>query len=275
MAMCWGVHDFASAWQRAQRLAPLLRRWQRRRDAATQTLHRAGMPTALVEENFTHVAMALVETCLFAQRPAGWFLSQSEVVGELEGQLQSSDQDAQNNQNRQSQQGTVFVLPHTTCMEVAGIVLNHAHPLHISYARPHNRAFSRWQLDARLRHQLTMINRDHVREMMGALKKGGNLWIAPDQYATPNHGGIPSRFFNRETLTTNGPARLAQRSGARLQPCFPYRDMERQRWVVELSPALDTSQSAQVLTQTINEVFEAQIRRFPAQYLWMHRRFRD
>jgi KDO2-lipid IV(A) lauroyltransferase len=86
-------------------------------------------------------------------------------------------------------------------------------------------------------------------------------------------------FFGRPAATTSALATLALRTGAPLVPAFamplPH---GRCRLIyehpVELPPA-DTADPVRELTQRCSDVLEMHVRRHPAMWLWMHRRWRD
>lgn len=112
--------------------------------------------------------------------------------------------------------------------------------------------------------------------VMKALRKGESVGFVLDQYAAPP-SGLKVRFFGVkvDTLAAVGP--LAQRTGAAVVPVVTHRDDKgilhtRIEPEMDLGHALgDQKKSTQILADKV----EAWIRANPAQWLWVHRRFKN
>ncbi len=85
--------------------------------------------------------------------------------------------------------------------------------------------------------------------------------------------GVMVPFFGRPAFTPVGPARLALRRHCRMVPVFDHR-LPDGRHQVEILPCLDLPGDETAATAALTAVIEAQIRRFPEQWVWMHRRWR-
>ncbi len=122
-----------------------------------------------------------------------------------------------------------------------------------------------------------VIERSEVREMFRVAKSGGLLGILPDQYA--KKGGVLGDFLGRRTRTFTGPATFAQRTGTVVLPAFGRRTGD-DHIVCYFLPPLEMpdtgDREADVIagTQLINDVLGAEIMRHPAQWLWLHNRWR-
>jgi len=81
-------------------------------------------------------------------------------------------------------------------------------------------------------------------------------------------------FFGVATQTITGTARLAQMGRAKVVPYFPSRHGN--RWRVQFLPALENFPSGDDLVDAarVNAAIEAGVRMAPAQYFWVHRRFK-
>ena len=90
--------------------------------------------------------------------------------------------------------------------------------------------------------------------------------------------GVFVNFFGRSAYTPIGPAVLASVSGAQLVPVFIVREGFKHRFIVEEPIELtDTgNKEADILanTQKWSNVVEAYIRKYPDQWVWMHRRWK-
>lgn len=109
-----------------------------------------------------------------------------------------------------------------------------------------------------------------------ALKANEILGILPDQN---DQSGIFADFFGRPAATAPGPAVLALKSGAPIVPAFCERLSEgRYRAVVypalEFEPTGNEESDVAELTRLVNAAIEAQIRRNPSQWLWLHDRWK-
>ncbi|HEX7859219.1 MAG TPA: lysophospholipid acyltransferase family protein [Verrucomicrobiae bacterium] len=110
-----------------------------------------------------------------------------------------------------------------------------------------------------------------------ALAKGGLfVGILSDQH--PNKGGVLVPFMGRESATTTAPAVLALRYDAPLFPVICYR-VALARWHVEIGDEISLKQdgrrrSVEQITADINQAFEAAIRRDPANWFWVHNRWK-
>ena len=87
-------------------------------------------------------------------------------------------------------------------------------------------------------------------------------------------------FFGRKAATATGPVVLAQRTGAKLIPCFIVRlPDDTHRIVFEEAMFIEeaaTSRETVVATiQRLTNVIEAYIRRYPQEWGWIHRRWKS
>ncbi len=111
------------------------------------------------------------------------------------------------------------------------------------------------------------------------LKKNGLVCFVIDQFLGPPIG-VRTQFFGVETGAPMGLALLAERSGAAVVPALTYRDKEG-RTVVEIEPEIpfvdtgDKDQNIKVNTQRYTDKIEEWVRRHPAQWMWVHRRWKE
>jgi KDO2-lipid IV(A) lauroyltransferase len=114
-----------------------------------------------------------------------------------------------------------------------------------------------------------------VRGLLRQLKNNQAVWYAPDQ----NYSGKQSvfaPFFGIAAATTSATARLAAASGAAVVPFFQERLPGTRGYRLVLEPALEDFPGDDPAADTarVNAVIEEHVRRAPAQYLWVHRRFK-
>ena len=121
----------------------------------------------------------------------------------------------------------------------------------------------------------TPIRHDDIRSMIRALRKNESVWYAPDQ-SYRNKGSAMVNFFGIPAATATATSRLARISGARVLTYFPERLPGSGGYRVVIGPALEDFPGSDPVAdaERFNELLEAQIRKVPDQYLWMHRRFK-
>jgi KDO2-lipid IV(A) lauroyltransferase len=116
-----------------------------------------------------------------------------------------------------------------------------------------------------------------VDESIRALRENWFLFIPIDQnFGT---GGVFVEFFGRQAATATGPVVLAKRTGASLVPCFIVRQPDDTHKII-FEPALDLidagsdEETAVINIQKLTGVIESYIRRYPAEWGWIHRRWK-
>jgi KDO2-lipid IV(A) lauroyltransferase len=93
-------------------------------------------------------------------------------------------------------------------------------------------------------------------------------------------GGVFVDFFGRKAATATGPVVLAQRTGAALIPCFIIRQPDDSHKIVFEPPfTLETGSNSQETVilniQRLTNIIEDYIRRYPAEWGWIHRRWKS
>jgi KDO2-lipid IV(A) lauroyltransferase len=116
-----------------------------------------------------------------------------------------------------------------------------------------------------------------MRDAIRALRQGVLLGMLPDQDA--RRVGLHVPFFGRPASTHTGPARLAYRTGCPIGIGLIEREPNarfRSRLVAILNPDRSASEGAEVerLTGAINAIIEAEVRRRPDHWYWLHRRWK-
>jgi len=118
-----------------------------------------------------------------------------------------------------------------------------------------------------------------VREVLKKLKSGGVVGILADLNASREEG-VFCDFFGLEACTTAGVATLALRTGAVVLPGYLIWDEKERIHRLHFEPPVETintgAQKEDVIANTARytKVLESIIRRYPDQWLWIHRRWR-
>lgn len=120
---------------------------------------------------------------------------------------------------------------------------------------------------------------DFARGLLHAMRRGETVGILMDTNMTPPQG-VFARFFGKEACTGSGLARVALKTGATVLPGFMIWESEEQKYVLHFGAPLEFERTGnmefdvQAATQQCNDVLEAWIRRYPDQWLWIHRRWK-
>jgi len=169
--------------------------------------------------------------------------------------------------------GALLVSGHFMNLEICGRLLCDHVPLAGMYRR-HRGAVMEWAvLRGRLRYARAMFRQQELRPALRYLKDGGVLWYAPDQDML-GKDTVFAPFFGIPAATITATHQLARLSGCAVLPFFHHR--EGGRYVLRIAPALADfpSHDAAADTARVNAAIEAMVREAPAQYLWVHRRFK-
>lgn len=225
-----------------------------------------GRRRTVEREHFRHVAEMLGEIA------CAWFRAGrlGPEVGEVTG-LEHLER------ARADGRGVMLLTGHVTCLELGGRlfgerVRSHGHGV---YRPLRNPVLEAVQCEGRARYTEGMIRRDQPRAMIRHLRAGGVIWYAPDQDLGPERSHF-APFFGIPTATATGILELARLGRARVVPMYPLKDPDTGRVTVVLEPAFESfpSDSPEHDLARFNAFLERWIRRNPAQYWWLHRRFK-
>jgi KDO2-lipid IV(A) lauroyltransferase len=170
--------------------------------------------------------------------------------------------------------GAIMIGGHFTTIEIATRILGTVVPLNVVY-RPTKNALLSHTMFTSFSRNGKPIAHDDIRTMIRALKKNEAVWYAPDQ-SYRNKGAAMVNFFGIPAATNTATSRLARISGAPVLSYFPERLPGAAGYRVVIGPPLEDfpGEDAAADAERFNRLLEAQIRRVPEQYLWVHRRFK-
>ena len=171
--------------------------------------------------------------------------------------------------------GVIVVSGHFTTLEVCGRLLCEAGVPLAGMYRPYADAAMEWAvLRGRARYAAAMFAKQDVRGAARHLKRGGLLWYAPDQ--DPSRGdSVYVPFFGQPAHSLTSTHQLARMSGAAVL-LFSHQRREDGGFDLSIGPAFEDFPSADATADTARVIagIEAMARAAPAQYLWIHRRFK-
>jgi len=117
-----------------------------------------------------------------------------------------------------------------------------------------------------------------VNNTIEALRNNEIVFIPIDQnFGT---GGIFVDFFGKKAATATGPAVLALRTKATLLPCFITRQKDDTHKIIfevpiNLESNKDFKEAVVINIQRLTNIIEAYIRKYPAEWGWIHRRWKS
>ena len=120
---------------------------------------------------------------------------------------------------------------------------------------------------------------ESARTVLRILHEGGVVGVLADQNTVPAEA-VFADFFGIPAATTSGIARLARRTGAAVVPTFNYWDPQIRKYRLCYEPALeliataDEESDIRNYSARFNQLIEDYVRRFPDQWLWVHRRWK-
>jgi KDO2-lipid IV(A) lauroyltransferase len=154
------------------------------------------------------------------------------------------------------------------------------HPMGMVIRRLDNRKLDDFVNDTRCLHGNRVLHKDDfARGLLTAMHNSDTVGILMDTNMRPPQG-VFVRFFGLEACTASGLPRVAIKTGAAVLPGFMLWEPGEQKYVLRFGPELSFKQTgdseADILaaTQQCNDVLEAWIRRYPDQWLWIHRRWK-
>jgi KDO2-lipid IV(A) lauroyltransferase len=126
----------------------------------------------------------------------------------------------------------------------------------------------------------TFGKQEFARGLISAMRAGETVGVLMDTNMTPPQG-VFVPFFGIEACTASGVARVALRTGAAVVPAFTVWHGEREGYRIHFEPALelmrtgDDNADARANTALFTRVIESYVRRYPEQWLWLHRRWKS
>lgn len=219
----------------------------------------------LVRRHFASVGMGVIETAM------SWWAPTEKIQRQVEWAGLEHFEAA-----RAQGRGVMLVGAHFTDLEIAGQPLAARMDLHVMY-RPHeNPVIERAMSANRSRRYGKAIPRHDSRGLLRSLREGHVVWYASDQNYG-HKGSVFAPFFGIPAATNTGTSRIARLTGAPVVPFFSARLQGGSRYLLEFLPVLDDFPSGDDAADAtrINRLIEDFARRFPEQYLWVNRRFKD
>ena len=224
-----------------------------------------------VGETFRHLGLSFCDSLSCGRFDAGDFCRRLTLEG-LEN-LQQAEEPGK---------GVFVMSAHLGCWEAAALPVGlYQGPMDVVGRPLDNPHLDRELVWLRTRFGNRVLDkRGAARGMMKVLRKQGRVGILIDQRPPPGEG-IEVPFFGRPSRTTTVLARMSLRTGAPVVPIFGFPEPGG-RYRVLFRPAIEaTEKSGETeeeavhrLTTSYLSAVEAEIRRHPAQWMWLHDRWK-
>ncbi|WP_075180960.1 Kdo(2)-lipid IV(A) acyltransferase [Pantoea sp. 1.19] len=221
---------------------------------------------AMVRKNFESVGMGLIETGMAWFWP-DWRISRWFTVTGLDNITKA----------QQKGRGVLLIGMHFLTLELGARIFGIHNP-GIGVYRPNDNALLDWlQTWGRMRSNKSMIDRADVKGMIRAMKANEIIWYAPDHDYGPRASVFVPFFAVPDAATTRGTWMLARMAKPSVIPFVPRRLPGGKGYELAILPDVSEEMPLDDEASTatfMNKVVEHGVLMAPAQYMWLHRRFK-
>ena len=221
---------------------------------------------ALVRQHFQWLARSLLERGLLWYAPVHRLKRLIQVEGDV-GLAERSDKPV------------MWLVPHFVALDVAGVAtqLFQTRPAASIYQAQSNAVFDAAMRKGRQRFGLAQVfaRSERALPLVRAIRRGAAFFNLPDMdFGARDAAFVP--FFDVPAATLLAPARMARTLGMRVQPVLAEILPGGQGYRVRFLPPWEDFPGDDDLAAAtrINAWIAEQIRLNPAQYLWVHKRFK-
>jgi len=176
--------------------------------------------------------------------------------------------------------GVLFLTGHLGAWELSAFAHSlYGHPLNVVMRPLDNPYLDRLARRYRTMHGNKVVDKDFARGLIAAMHKGETVGVLMDTNMIVSQGVFVD-FFGYKASTATGVARLALKTDAAVIPGFTVWDPVLQKYRLRFDPAVKLirtkDRDADIIsnTQLFTNILEDYIRRFPDQWLWVHRRWK-
>jgi Kdo2-lipid IVA lauroyltransferase/acyltransferase len=235
------------------------------------------LPTSSAEEHKTilsgvyrHLGWLLVEFCRMtrysAENSRGW-MSADGLDNYLVAQAKGK--------------GVLVITAHLGAWELSSFYHSMmGYPMGMVIRRLDNRLLDAFVNGIRCMHGNYVLHKDDFgRGLLTAMRSGGTVGILMDTNMTPPQGAFV-KFFGIDACTATGLAHVARKTGAAVLPGFMLWEPAKKKYVLHFGAEVPIPHTDDVAadiltgTQLCTSAIESWIRRYPDQWLWIHRRWK-
>jgi KDO2-lipid IV(A) lauroyltransferase len=154
------------------------------------------------------------------------------------------------------------------------------YPMSMVIRRLDNRRLDAFVNGIRCLHGNQVLHKDDFgRGLLTAMREGRTVGILMDTNMTPPQGAFVD-FFGHQACAATGLAHVARKTGAAVLPGFMLWEQSEKKYVLHFGPEVEIPHTGDVAadilegTQRCTHAIEGWIRRYPDQWLWIHRRWK-
>ncbi len=213
----------------------------------------------LCKDHFKQLGIGFVELC------AAWYkpFKDLEKYHEIRGLEHYEKAQA-------TGKGILFLGYHITSLELAGALMAKYLDFAAFYRPNKNKALD-YHIQKGRNNRTKTLGRNDIRTIGKWLKSGNNIWFMPDQ-DMGTKSTVFAPFFGKPMSTLNSPIRIAKLGNAIVLPVSYHK--ENGKMIIEVLPEINFSGNDVDDCTLMNQVLESCVEKAPAQYYWVHRRFK-
>ncbi|HEY8669284.1 MAG TPA: lysophospholipid acyltransferase family protein [Terriglobales bacterium] len=176
--------------------------------------------------------------------------------------------------------GVLFLTAHLGAWELSAFAHSlYGYPLNIVMRPLDNPYIDRLTRAYRTMHGNKAVDKDFARGLIAAMRKGETVGVLMDTNMIASQGVFVD-FFGIKACTASGIARVALKTDAAVVPGFTIWDPALKKYRLRFDPAVKlirtADREADVIANTalFTKIIEDYVRRYPDQWLWVHRRWK-
>ncbi len=176
--------------------------------------------------------------------------------------------------------GVLFLTAHLGAWELSAFAHSlYGYPLGVLMRSLDNPYLDRLAREYRTLHGNKTVDKDFARGLIAAMRSGETVGVLMDTNMIASQGVFVD-FFGIQACTASGIARIALRTDAAVVPGFTIWDPMLKKYRLRFDPAAtlirtgDTEADVVANTALFTKIIEDYVRRYPDQWLWVHRRWK-
>jgi KDO2-lipid IV(A) lauroyltransferase len=176
--------------------------------------------------------------------------------------------------------GVLFLTGHLGAWELSAFAHSlYGYPLNIVMRPLDNPYLDRMAREYRTMHGNKAVDKDFARGLISAMRKGETVGVLMDTNMIATQGVFVD-YFGIPACTASGVARVALKTDAAVVPGFTIWDPVLQKYRLRFDPPVELvrceNTEADVIANTakFTKVIEEYARKYPEQWLWVHRRWK-
>ncbi|MDG1960798.1 MAG: hypothetical protein P8I50_01215 [SAR86 cluster bacterium] len=216
----------------------------------------------LLRDNFLYLGRSFIETGI------AWFWSNKKIQSQINYKIIGLDLLLPSDSNK----GNLIIFKHSQHLELDARLLAMNAPMY-GVSRSHNSAsMNKIQDKGRLSSLKDTADKNNPRKFMKWLKSGKNVLYAIDQDYGWDHS-VKLKFFQQEAATITTTKKILDATDSNL--LFINSFYANNELILEIESINCLELDSTTLAQKINDIMEERILQHPAEYLWIHRRFKS